>query len=89
MPGIPWSKPQSPSPKPLLETRLATDVAAVMVPSPHFVCSFLISIRPRDPCRFFSKDALPGSLRIAVLGETSWQMLIFAHPILNAGGTSP
>lgn len=23
------------------------------------------------------------------LGETSWQMLIFAHPILNAGGTSP
>lgn len=64
--SLPWSQLQFPSPRLLCETRLATDVAAVMVPF-----RLLVSYqRPsRDPCRFFSKDALPGSLRIAVLAR--------------------
>lgn len=64
--SLPWSQLQFPSPRLLCETRLATDVAAVMGPF-----RLLVSYqRPsRDPCRFFSKDALPGSLRIAVLAR--------------------
>lgn len=64
--SLPWSQLQFPSPRLLCETRLATDVAAVMVPF-RLLASYQ---RPsRDPCRFFSKDALPGSLRRAVLAR--------------------
>lgn len=39
------------------------------------------------PLTFLLEGCLARLTPDSRLGETSWQMLIFAHPILNAGGT--